>query len=414
MDYLECNGQIFTGSLTGLLRQDIITGKKSQVPIKNDTFQHLIRIKKIEFYPHDSLHFFLVLNQKHIFLLSSVDNEITFSKMLYSSRLPILFLFSLQNQIFSITRFFIRNCSQKKNLKFRKKLDAYYSIIFSERSYTTLNPFSFFTMYLNWLIQKKLLVNLSPPIMQKRILLYLDLFHLDLIHWYKLIFEKIKSPFISYYMTREFKIVFLDGKKNVIVLNFYDNSINGIDFSGKVALLCNTPLHLFLVSVESYNGMWYLNFYKECSTTRKIIFYFFHEHYCPNLFEFKSILYYRGAFYFFYVSAERRLTHDLLFVETDKLYKSLYWSTITSFRLHEQYTELQNMLKEKQFKLRNLCPISENKTIPKCCVCMENNVNLFFIPCGHSCCCHECHSKIEQNKCPMCRETIKYHRIIFT
>lgn len=410
MDYLECNGQIFTGLPgVGIFRRDINSGQKCQIPIKC-----CIYIKKVQFYPQDCSNFFVVLNQKYVFHLSNRVSEIDFRKQFYYSKIPIIFLFSLESQIYIITPFFIRSHNEDTILRFTKKLDTYLNVLFSERSYTTLSPYNFFTIYFNWLIQKKLVMNLSPPIMLTRILLYMDLFHLDLIYWYKLIFEKTKSPFISFYTTRDFQIIFLDGKKNIILLNFYNNSINLCDFSQKTTMICNTPSHLFFVTVESYNGMWYFYFYKECVVTGKIIFYFFHEHECLNLFQFKSILYHNGSFFLFYQSANQRITYDFLFVETEKLYKSLYWSTVTSFRLHEEWNDMHTMLKEGQSKMQNVLSISENKTIPKCCVCMENNVNLFFIPCGHCCCCHECHSKMEQNKCPVCREVIKYHRIIFT
>uniref|UniRef100_A0A182SCC4 RING-type domain-containing protein n=1 Tax=Anopheles maculatus TaxID=74869 RepID=A0A182SCC4_9DIPT len=41
----------------------------------------------------------------------------------------------------------------------------------------------------------------------------------------------------------------------------------------------------------------------------------------------------------------------------------------------------------------------------ECVVCMEQLVQVIFIPCGHMCCCSGCHTEI--NDCPMCRAYIE-------
>ena len=203
-------------------------------------------------------------------------------------------------------------------------------------------------------------------------------------------------------------------KGNIILLNFYNNTINAINFSKKSSLICNTNSHLFFVSLEVYNGIWYFHFYQECSITKKIICYFFHEFISPFVYRIKSILYYYGGFYLLYESVNGTLNHEFLFFETEKLYKSLYWSSITSLHVRHELNSLEEMLKENSSTLKNIETFSQDVTIPKCCICMENNVNLFFIPCGHSCCCHVCHSKMEHKQCPLCREHIRFHRVIFT
>ena len=38
-----------------------------------------------------------------------------------------------------------------------------------------------------------------------------------------------------------------------------------------------------------------------------------------------------------------------------------------------------------------------------CCICMENEKELVFIPCGHFCCCQKCFNKLKSRICPMCR-----------
>ena len=38
----------------------------------------------------------------------------------------------------------------------------------------------------------------------------------------------------------------------------------------------------------------------------------------------------------------------------------------------------------------------------KCSVCLLNDQNTAFVPCGHLCCCHECATKCNK-VCPICR-----------
>ncbi|XP_041354958.1 uncharacterized protein LOC121372607 [Gigantopelta aegis] len=40
-----------------------------------------------------------------------------------------------------------------------------------------------------------------------------------------------------------------------------------------------------------------------------------------------------------------------------------------------------------------------------CKVCLENNVNVVFLPCGHLCCCVDCAARLR--KCPLCRSRIE-------
>jgi hypothetical protein len=42
----------------------------------------------------------------------------------------------------------------------------------------------------------------------------------------------------------------------------------------------------------------------------------------------------------------------------------------------------------------------------KCLVCLENGINICFLPCRHSCCCTRCANRLE--KCPICRTMIKF------
>lgn len=42
--------------------------------------------------------------------------------------------------------------------------------------------------------------------------------------------------------------------------------------------------------------------------------------------------------------------------------------------------------------------------LAKCKVCMENQIQTVFVPCGHLCMCIVCSEKYESDKCPICRK----------
>jgi len=43
--------------------------------------------------------------------------------------------------------------------------------------------------------------------------------------------------------------------------------------------------------------------------------------------------------------------------------------------------------------------------VHECVVCLENNPNIIFLPCGHLCTCQNCSIRL-MNKCPLCRRKI--------
>ena len=68
--------------------------------------------------------------------------------------------------------------------------------------------------------------------------------------------------------------------------------------------------------------------------------------------------------------------------------------TIISLKANEyeqKLVELQNDIQEK-----------------KCCkICMEEDISIVFLPCGHLCCCSNCANHPSVKKCPTCRGEIK-------
>ena len=40
----------------------------------------------------------------------------------------------------------------------------------------------------------------------------------------------------------------------------------------------------------------------------------------------------------------------------------------------------------------------------ECCICLENNCGVIFLPCHHMCCCYQCSREL--HSCPICRQNI--------
>jgi hypothetical protein len=54
---------------------------------------------------------------------------------------------------------------------------------------------------------------------------------------------------------------------------------------------------------------------------------------------------------------------------------------------------------------------SQNAKSSECCVCMDAEANIIFIPCGHLCSCQECSKEI--SFCPMCQKGIAMTQITY-
>lgn len=65
---------------------------------------------------------------------------------------------------------------------------------------------------------------------------------------------------------------------------------------------------------------------------------------------------------------------------------------------------LSNNLENGPFQNPEYEDTNEDRQLPKCSICLENNCAVVFIPCGHMCCCHTCSRTL--NSCPVCRQLI--------
>eukprot|EP00438_Fugacium_kawagutii_P003124 Skav222839 [mRNA] locus=scaffold1338:167861:168412:- [translate_table: standard] len=88
----------------------------------------------------------------------------------------------------------------------------------------------------------------------------------------------------------------------------------------------------------------------------------------------------------------------------------------------EQETELtRNLLKESLSANESLN--RKNRALEDrflCIICRANNINVSFIPCGHTVCCHLCYSQLADQdndfkQCPSCRGNIvAVHQVFFS
>lgn len=69
-------------------------------------------------------------------------------------------------------------------------------------------------------------------------------------------------------------------------------------------------------------------------------------------------------------------------------------------------SEQLEIVQNQQFEDSN-----EDRLIPKCSICLDNNCSIVLIPCGHACVCHSCCSSLRN--CPICRRVVSSHQILY-
>ena len=62
-----------------------------------------------------------------------------------------------------------------------------------------------------------------------------------------------------------------------------------------------------------------------------------------------------------------------------------------------------NIIQTYKNKILNLENQLKSKKENKCSICLENNSEYIFIPCGHFCICENCNNEYNQDICPLCR-----------
>ena len=83
------------------------------------------------------------------------------------------------------------------------------------------------------------------------------------------------------------------------------------------------------------------------------------------------------------------------------------------------YNSLTNILENSQTIRSNTTSVpeiredldeDEDRQIPKCSICLSNNVGIVF-SCGHVCSCNTCSTRV--SSCPICRQNIRSRQRLF-
>lgn len=80
-----------------------------------------------------------------------------------------------------------------------------------------------------------------------------------------------------------------------------------------------------------------------------------------------------------------------------------YLNNVYLKNINESINFLLNIIQKYKNKILNLENQLKLKKENKCSICMENDSEYIFIPCGHFCICANCNNEYNQNICPLCR-----------
>lgn len=148
----------------------------------------------------------------------------------------------------------------------------------------------------------------------------------------------------------------------------------------------NVYLHYHILEANNIYSLFESTFYYPNSEDIKdYCFYFFQSQHYVHIFTKDE----QKVLYLFNIQEKLKLT--LQYEKNEKIF------------LKHQYQHFQNILYKKNNRIENDIV---TKTLGKCCICYENNVNIIFLPCSHICACSLCGLKESVSSCPMCRDVI--------
>ena len=93
-------------------------------------------------------------------------------------------------------------------------------------------------------------------------------------------------------------------------------------------------------------------------------------------------------------TAELSIEHDAFCT-----YALLY--VIAAVILHFLYLHMIHLVRTL-FSTCKRQDVRSTAELPKCCICLDEEIDTIFFPCRHACCCSKCFSKVSE--CPMCRK----------
>ncbi|ESU34843.1 RING finger domain-containing protein [Giardia duodenalis] len=87
----------------------------------------------------------------------------------------------------------------------------------------------------------------------------------------------------------------------------------------------------------------------------------------------------------------------------------------TELSLHElQLQRTRELAASQKVEIEQLKErLSRSGNSEVCCICLENDASIVFIPCGHFCTCRVCDRSLTRRQCPICRKNIESSYAIY-
>ena len=105
------------------------------------------------------------------------------------------------------------------------------------------------------------------------------------------------------------------------------------------------------------------------------------------------------------INTERNNNYDLSILFEELL------NELMDGRNENRPQQYQNNTEDEQPQNLQYQDSNEDRQIPKCSICLENNCSIVLIPCGHACVCHSCCSPL--TNCPICRREVSSRQTLY-
>ena len=407
MNYIECDGQLFTTDGTTVFRYETKSQARHDLVLEN-----FGRIKKIQFFPNDATSIFLLLNQRICYQVAAHAKKIHFFQHMHVSEEPILYIVSLHEELYMIGSHRIVNPRRNLHVNMRESIHKYQNICFHPQLYHYVPLPLFFRTYQWWLYQKRILHNYSTKTMINRIYLYLAPFRNALTSWMFAMYQETKTASLRLLDQQLHCLIFTDALRNLVIFDTTLERFQTLNHAeSNVYFVCYTPTQSFLVLCYRREPYWHLQFYRPNLPGQGMSMFFTHDYYKASVDMICSMFYSKGRFFVMFRNQEKELFYDFLFEETDKLYTSYQSLSLAYLDLHAKHAQLSSFVYQPLPEI--IKSETQNLPLPKCCICYETNVNIMFFPCNHCCCCSKCSTLVQKNECPICRSVIMTKRLVY-
>lgn len=432
MENIELNGHLFTSNHNSIRVYNIQKKTNKVIPLTNT----LVKIKNVHFYWNTIDSVLIEINARYLFIYDFTMSELDFTKKIYHSTDNILFVMNIHynnylnenmdSDIVVISQKHITNfkynckyeCTVLYHLNTKQNIEKFTKLVYAKNSFYIVPSKLFFAIYIHWLTLQNnvfFLSDFSSKIKVERLYLNLNKFKKFLSNVVDTIYTQRKTRQLNITLFQKDTIYFLDNNRNVTVYNLATRFLKYMNKDERNDLFfpCTTPYFTFFIFGKHVDYEWKFEFYKENDFLNGFLLYFQHEY--SNIIQTVQkvikIFFSNGGFYILYENNFGEIFYDLLFYEIPKIYATLSALNIYSSNIQSQYTKLRNNLCD--FLPSEKTTSQECMEISKCCICFENNSNIFFFPCNHLKCCHDCAKQMTKNECPLCRTNIICKRIVY-